>query len=153
MQQSETASSSSSSSSSLAASSSAAAAAPMRRCSSRPVTIGCYIGFCTVMTTPTPPGEVVTKAIHRHSALEYCSIWLLNMSALEALCDYALYKSTFTLHYITFTLHYTALTVGLSVRAARLTSYAVAKVTHLSRMARSTFRYLLHCRTMYIWRK
>jgi len=23
------------------------------------------------------------------------------MSALEALCDYALYKSTFTLHYIT----------------------------------------------------
>ena len=26
------------------------------------------------------------------------------LSALEALCDYALYKSTFTLHYITFTL-------------------------------------------------
>jgi len=56
-----------------------------------------------------------------HTRHYYSDIRLL-LSALEALCDYALYKSTFTLHYIT--LHYITrrLLLRLTIKQSRPTT-------------------------------
>ena len=66
---------------------------------------------------------------HRHLQLEDVPVSTIlgTLSALEALCDYALYKSTFTLH-----LHYT---VYIATQLAQYTAISAVSAVSIRRMS------------------